>query len=609
MSRTSSSFTTMARRVAGASIAAALAVLAACGGDSPINGPIGTGNQTIAVALAANTASVRQGETFTTNVNVTRGGEYAGTVDLTVEGLPAGVTASFTPSQLGATGTASVLTLATTDQAPLGAFAVLVKGSGIGVTEAKAALQVTVNPKAQVPVATVTIAPVLDTLEAYDVVPMPVVLRDSANQPLAGRTVRWSSSNPAVATIDSATGVLTGVDRGTVTITATSEGKIGTATRVVVIKYRSLSAGTMHACDLASGGIAWCWGLNGNEGRIGSATLGANAYSDVPVRVPGNLRFTRLSTYGRTTCALTAQGDAWCWGYNGWGALGAGSNAGMSITPLKVAGNLTFRDISVGGDHACGVTTTNQGYCWGNNDWRQLGTGNSTVAGTPVAIAGNLAFSTIAAGSSATCGVTVNGEAWCWGANSIGRAGDGGTINYGNVFVSQPQRVVGGLTFAKASAGMQYACALTPAGAAYCWGSNTLGKLGNGGAGDRSSPGIVTGGLTFASISAGANHACGVGTDGYAYCWGGNGNGELGHAGANTTTVPTRVTGNLKAADVAAAGIATGSGAHSCAISADRLTVYCWGRNDTGQLGNGSTTGATIVNATPSIVVSQKPQP
>lgn len=609
MSRTSVVLTAIARRAAGASLAAVVSVVAACGGDSPINGPIGNGNQSIAVALAANTGAARQGETFTTDVTVTRGGSYAGIVDLSLEGVPAGVTATFTPAQLGATGTTSVLSLVITDQAPLGAFAVLVKGSGIGVTEAKAALQVTVNPKAAIPVATVSIAPGLDTLEAWDVVPMPVVLRDSLARPLTGRAVRWSSSNPAVATIDSVTGVLTGLDRGTVTVTATSEGKSGTATRVVVIKYRSLSAGTMHACDIASGGIAWCWGLNGNEGRIGSATLGANAYSNVPVQVPGNLRFTKLSTYGRTTCGITAQGAAYCWGYNGWGALGAGSNAAMSVTPVPVAGNHVFKDIAVGGDHACGVTTANQGYCWGNNDWRQLGTGNNTIAGTPVAIAGNLAFATIAAGSSATCGVVLNGDAYCWGANSIGQAGDGGTIAYGNVYVSQPQKVAGGLAFAKASLGMQYACGIATTGAAYCWGSNTLGKLGNGNTGDTSTPKIVTGGLTFASISTGGNHACGVGTDGYAYCWGGNGNGQLGHAGANTTTVPTRVGAMLKASEVAAAGIATGSGAHSCAISTDRLTVYCWGRNDVGQLGNGAVTTDVAVNAIPSIVVSQKPLP
>ena len=136
---------------------------------------------------------------------------------------------------------------------------------------------------------------------------MKATTRDAAGNALDNRVVRWSSSNTSVATIDSVSGVLTGIDRGTVTVTATSEGKVGTTTRVVVIKYRSISAGTMHVCDIASGGIAYCWGLNGAEGRIGSDQMSSTAMSSVPVRVPGNLKLVQLATYGRTTCGLTVR--------------------------------------------------------------------------------------------------------------------------------------------------------------------------------------------------------------------------------------------------------------------------------------------------------------
>jgi alpha-tubulin suppressor-like RCC1 family protein len=91
------------------------------------------------------------------------------------------------------------------------------------------------------------------------------------------------------------------------------------------------------------------------------------------------------------------------------------------------------------------------------------------------------------------------------------------------------------------------------------------------------------------------------------YCWGGNGNGQLGVALQNGSNVPVRAAGSLTAAEVSAAGIGTGSAAHTCMISSDRLTVYCFGRNDVGQLGNGATTAATAVNSTPVIVVGQKP--
>jgi alpha-tubulin suppressor-like RCC1 family protein len=360
----------------------------------------------------------------------------------------------------------------------------------------------------------------------------------------------------------------------------------------------------MHACDIASGGIVWCWGLNGAEGRLGSPQLGESSMSNVPMKLPGELRFAQLSTYGRHTCGITLEGKAYCWGYNGWGSLGSGSNAGQSATPMAVSGNLTFRSVSAGADHRCGVTTDNRAYCWGNNDWRQLGTG-TTFSGTPVLVSNTLSFAKVNAGTGSTCGITTAGATYCWGANSIGQAGDGGKISYGNTFVSTPQQVVGGQTFQSVTLGNQFACAVTVVGQGYCWGSNNS-KLGNGPNGvDSSSPVQVAGGLLFQMISAGYGHACGVTTAQQVYCWGLNGSGQLGATVSNGST-PVRA-GSIEAIEVAASGIGTGSGAHSCAISKNRLTVWCWGRNDTGQLGNGATTAGATANANPSIVVSQTP--
>jgi alpha-tubulin suppressor-like RCC1 family protein len=76
--------------------------------------------------------------------------------------------------------------------------------------------------------------------------------------------------------------------------------------------------------------------------------------SSIPTKLPGNLRFAQLSTYGRHTCGITLDGKAYCWGYNGWGALGSGSNATESATPMAVAGNIAFRSISAGSDHTSG---------------------------------------------------------------------------------------------------------------------------------------------------------------------------------------------------------------------------------------------------------------
>ncbi len=454
-------------------------------------------------------------------------------------------------------------------------------------------------------VASIEIGDALDTLEAYDVRALVATARDATGQPIPGVQFVWSSSNSLVASVDAPNATLTGVDRGTVTVTATAGGKVATATRVVVIKYRSLALGTTHACDLASGGIAWCWGLNGTDARLGDANVGDGVYRATPVRVPGNHRFSQLVTFARFTCGLTLDNAAFCWGNNGWGALGAGSNVGYSATPLAVAGNLKFVRLSAGIDHACGVTAAHATYCWGHNDWGQFGIGTTGSLPSPVPAATGLALRTIAAGPAFSCGITLANAAYCWGANGLGQTGEGTPISYGNTFRTTPRPVAGNLAFESLSLGYTFACGLTVNGSAYCWGSNG-GKLGDGTTADAASPRAVAGGRTFAQLASGAIHSCAVTVDAEVYCWGGNGFGQLGAAGAGAIS-PVRAGGDLLAAEVGVAGIGTGSGGFTCAISRDRLTTRCWGRNDFGQLGNGTTAPAAAVNASPTIVVGQKP--
>jgi alpha-tubulin suppressor-like RCC1 family protein len=464
-------------------------------------------------------------------------------------------------------------------------------------------------------IAGVRVLPALDTLEAYDTRQMHAAFVDSAGRVVThgaavrGRTIRWSSSDTAVARVDSATGVLTGVDRGTVTITATSDTLHGTAKRVVVIKYRSISAGTEHACDIASGGIAWCWGRNGHDGRIGLAELGADVKSDVPVRVPGGHRFASLATYGRVTCGLVADGRAYCWGYNGWGML-AQSKVSQSPNPLPVSATLRFRSITAGDEFVCGLALDGTAWCWGYGGWGNFGTGRTGSSDVPVQAAGGMTFAALTAGSGFACGLTTAGEAHCWGYGGMGNLGDGEKIDGGNKYSARPVRVVGERTFASIRAASQYACALTPDGKAWCWGNNALGTLGDPTASGSSTPIPVSGGHTFRSITTGYSHACGVTTDAALLCWGANGDGQLGNPAAGSGSPrPIRAGGALTASEASAANVAGGGGAYTCAVSADRLTTRCWGRNDRGQLGNGTVNPLGIVNATPTIVVGQKPLP
>ena len=249
------------------------------------------------------------------------------------------------------------------------------------------------------------------------------------------------------------------------------------------------------------------------------------------------------------------------------------------------------------------------GVLLGFNASGELGDGTKVAKSPPTPVSGGLTFLTISAGSGATCGIASDRALYCWGSNVLGQLGDGQPIAYGGGASSTvPKRVVGGFTVAQAGAGLQYSCAVTTTSQAMCWGSNN-GKFGNGNATDSSIPQPVMGGLVARSISTGYAHSCLVTVSNEVWCWGDNHHGELGSAVGTGSNKPVRAGGSLLAAEVSAAGIGTGSGATTCSISPDRLTVTCWGQNDVGQLGNAATeaVGTSVVN--PVIVVGQKPLP
>lgn len=183
--------------------------------------------------------------------------------------------------------------------------------------------------------------------------------------------------------------------------------------------------------------------------------------------------------------------------------------------------------------------------------------------------------STLVAGRSHTCGLSTSGAAYCWGWNRQGELGDG-DMTWRRV--TQPVAVAGGLTFVSLSAGEYHTCGLTSAGTAWCWGRNSVGQLGDGTVTNRAAPQAVAGGLTFQRIDAGTGRTCALTSDGAAYCWGG---GLLGTGDGAASRVPRAV--QTTARYVA---ITVGAGV-SCGLQADGV-AQCWGANHSGQLGDGS---------------------
>ena len=142
-------------------------------------------------------------------------------------------------------------------------------------------------------------------------------------------------------------------------------------------------------------------------------------------------------------------------------------------------------------------------------------------------------WTSLTAGIAHTCGLTSGGAAYWWGHNVSGQLGDGSTTNR-----TRPAAVVGGITFASLTAGNAYTCGVTSGGAAYCWGDNSYGALGDGSITNRTRPAAVVGGIPFASLTAGGAHTCGLTSGGAAYCWGHNNWGELGDGSITDRTTP-----------------------------------------------------------------------
>jgi alpha-tubulin suppressor-like RCC1 family protein len=189
--------------------------------------------------------------------------------------------------------------------------------------------------------------------------------------------------------------------------------------------------------------------------------------------------------------------------------------------------------------HTCGLANTGEVFCWGLNEFGQLGTGTMDDSSVPVLVGGGVSWVAVSAGYAHTCGVAADGSGFCWGRNHYGQLGVGDTVSAGNQL--SPFPMAGGRTWASFDLGAYFSCGTEAAtDAAYCWGYNGSWQLGvdlpSTGCVDENglssqciaSPTAVTGTVAFASISAHTQHTCGLGTDGFAYCWGSGSEGQLG---------------------------------------------------------------------------------
>ena len=368
---------------------------------------------------------------------------------------------------------------------------------------------------------------------------------------------------------------------------ASDAGPTGPAPGVGV-QFTAVSAGGYYTCGLIDTGDARCWGDN-FSGQLGTGT---SDYSATPALVAGGLRFANVSAAGiRHACGLTTAGAAYCWGE--YGLLGTGELAG-SLAPVAVAGGHTFTVISSGGGHSCALTPTGDAYCWGNNLSGALGNGATTGGLAPVLVTGGHKFISISAGGNHTCAIASGGAAYCWGTD--GPNGEH-VLGVGTTPIPEdcqyfacslvPLPVTGGIAFTSITASREHTCGLAAGGVAYCWGTNTFGQLGDGTTVGRASPVRAAPGMSFVALSAGSGdrgeaQTCGLTSNGTALCWGFNEYGQLGNGTTTNSATPVPVAGGHTYT-----AISVGRD-HVCGLTRDHV-LYCWGGNSNGSLGMGTT--------------------
>ena len=307
---------------------------------------------------------------------------------------------------------------------------------------------------------------------------------------------------------------------------------------------------------------------------VGAAVSGTVAFG---VSTPGAF-LSMVSAGGYHVCGLNASGAAYCWGANDLGQVGDGTTTNRS-KPVAVSGGRTFSSITAGASHSCGLVGQSVA-CWGQNLYGQLGDNTTTNHSTPTAVSnGAVSFTAVSAGQHHTCALSTTGAAYCWGDNAYGQVGNG-TVGGTRLL---PTAVTGGLTFTAINAGGgDHTCARTSAGVVYCWGRNTEGQLGDNTTTSRGTPVAVSTAQTFASVIGGLTHTCALTAAGATYCWGDNLHGALGDGSTTRRFAPTAASG------VGTLSILSAGGYAGCGVNSVGAAI-CWGWGTSGQHGDGLT--------------------
>lgn len=411
-------------------------------------------------------------------------------------------------------------------------------------------------------------------------------LLDSAGNPLT-TPLAWTSEDTVVVTV-SPNGLVRFRQPGWTNLIALGDGLIRRVAVRAAGRFEKVFAGAgfnaIPWCAISIGGATWCFRSDAVYAQLANSLL--------RLRTPGGKSATMISVQSEHECGLLSGGTPVCWPYLSTAILGdpaapATTPIDSAVTPI-VTGPFIYLSGAYG--HNCAVDASGAGWCWGYNFGRPdpygdlhpgsvLGTGDTTrfLASAPLRVSGGLHLTAIAAGVQHTCALDPAGAAWCWGSNLYGQLGAGALAPTGPSNSAVPVRVAGTQTYTAIAAGGFHTCAIAQDGTPWCWGD-----IAGGPPACRSScsaaPRQISAAIALVSISAGGDAgeslSCGLTATGIAYCWGDNFYGEVGDGTTTPRLTPVPVgIGSLKQLSAGTYG--------ACGVTVSGVG-YCWG----GRLGN-----------------------
>ncbi|MGE5701295.1 MAG: cadherin-like beta sandwich domain-containing protein, partial [Clostridia bacterium] len=355
---------------------------------------------------------------------------------------------------------------------------------------------------------------------------------------------------------------------------------IAGAATIEDIESPHIRAGSDHSIARKWDGTVWTWGSN-VEGQLGNGTTTS---SNSPVKVEGLSNILKVAAGSKHSMALKDDGSVWAWGANQYGQLGDGSTTNRT-EPTKVKKLDDVVGIEGGFFHNIAVTKDGDVYTWGRNHYWQLGANEADYVSTPFLVPGIDKAAEVGAGLDYSVALKKNGTVWTWGYNGDGQLGDGTWRTSKGV----PVQVVDVDDVTAIAAGDRHIVALTDNGTVWAWGRNADGQLGDGSANASNKPIKVPGMSDVVAIGAGTDYSLAVKKDGTVWGWGSNYRGQLGDANPNAKRSPVQI-GSLDGSGSKADVVAITGGEFHTLVIKDDGSAWSLGKNQYGQLGDGTTT-------------------